>query len=87
MTSGMDDSFITNNDSIIIVHQECDSNFPTTIEVRPHKSVKFFGKLRSRIRDSIPAIPRTFKLGLVDLPYNLFLTVYSSKDKRNHKIF
>ena len=72
MTCSWAESFITNNDSIFVIPQQCDSNFPETIELEPGQSVIFFGKLRSRIKYRYPSPPPAFKVAFVDLPLNKF---------------
>jgi hypothetical protein len=87
MTCSWGESFITNTDSIFVLEQECDNNFPTEIEIKPHKSKKFFGKLTSLVRSPDTT---TFKLGLVDLPYKRdrgLFSRYSKSDKMKYKIF
>jgi hypothetical protein len=83
MTCSWGESFITNNDSISVASQQCDSNFPETIEIKPHKSMKFFGKLRSTSK----AKPPNFKLGFIDLPYKEFFASYSKEDKKKYRTF
>lgn len=88
MTCSWRESFIFDKDSLYLSDVGCDSNFPTAIDILPHKTVKFFGKLRSykKKRDYYNA--PTFKIGFVDLPYNYFLDFTNTKkEKKKHKTY
>jgi hypothetical protein len=89
MTCSWSSSFVTDIDSIIIRPQECDSNFPVTIEIKPGKSAHFFAELHSSKKNSKGSQPVNFKVGFVDLTYKELESFnrLSKSDIHKHKIY
>ena len=82
MTCSWSESFSFDSDSLYLYYPGCDSNFPITIEISAHKTVKFYGKLKCYKKSLSYANPLTFKIGFVDLPYEGFLGYPYSKEAR-----
>ncbi|HET6996815.1 MAG TPA: hypothetical protein VFI06_17600 [Chitinophagaceae bacterium] len=88
MTCSWSESFRFDTDSIYLYYPGCDSNFPTTIEILPHKTVKFFGILTCYKKNRNAINPPSFKIAFLDLPYNdWFLFPYSHEDKLKYKTY
>ena len=88
MTCSWSESFVFDKDSFYLSYPGCDINAPITLDIFPHKDVKFLGKLSCYKKDCKGAQPLSFKIGFVDLPYKHFFdTPYSQKDKMRYKIF
>jgi hypothetical protein len=85
MTCSWSESFSFSSDSLYLHYPGCDSNFPITIEISAHKTVKFYGKLKCYKKSLNYANPLTFKIGFVDLPYKGSFEAYSKEDKKKYK--
>ncbi len=79
-------SFTTDNNLIWVTGQDCDGNFPITIEIKPHKSIKFFANLGSRIKNSNPNNPQNFKIGFIDIPQQDLFWRHDS-DIKKYKVY
>ena len=85
MTCGWGENFTTNNNSFTVDgNQNCDSNYPITIEIKSHKSIKFFTRLRTKNSEKDTA--QNFKIGFIDFHYN-FWSIPHHTDKKNFKIY
>jgi len=89
MTCSWSESFTFDKDSLYLSYPGCDSNFPTTIKIPAHNSLKFYGKLRSYKKNHDYTNPLVFKIGFVDLPYKEFIgsSEYSKKDKKKYRTY
>ncbi len=88
MTCSWSESFTFGKDSLYLTYPGCDSNFPITVEILPHKTVKFFGKLGYYGKKRDYRNPLSFKIGFIDLPYKDFFDFpYSKKDKMKYKTY
>ena len=72
MTCSWEDNFIVNNDYIFISANECDSNFPTLIEINPGGSKIYMCTLIRSLKLDYPCetcgnwpLPQETKLGLI----------------------
>jgi hypothetical protein len=97
MTCSWGESFTFDKDSLYLCYPGCDSNIPITIEILPHKAVKFFGKLCCYKKKHNNISPSSFKIGFIDLPYKathwypmartFFDSFYSKEDKMKYKTY
>lgn len=88
MTCSWSESFTFDKDSLYLSYPGCDSNFPITVEIGPHKTVKFFAKLRCNKKEKDYRKPLSFKIGFIDLPYEGATNYpYSKKDKMKFKTY
>ena len=87
MTCSWEESFIFNTDSLYLYYPGCDSNFPTSLDILPCQSVKFFAKLARIGKGYDNKNPASFKIGFVDLPSKFFWESHSRGDKRKYKIY
>lgn len=88
MTCGWSESFTFDKDSLYLTYPGCDSNFPTTIKISAHKTVKFYSKLRCYKKNNDYTNPLSFKIGFVDLPYKYFWGNPNSRaDKKKYKTY
>jgi len=88
MTCSWAESFVFDNDSLDLHYPGCDSNFPTDLDIPPHKSVKFFSVLHYHGKKRSYDNPLSFKIGFVDLPYDESLRwPYKIVDKFKYKIY
>ena len=88
MTCSWSESFTFDNDSLGLSYPGCDSNFPTTVEIASHKTVKCFAKLSCSRKNQNYKNSLSFKIGFVDLPYdNFFDLPCSEKNKAKYKTY
>jgi hypothetical protein len=87
MTCSWNESFVFDKDSFYLFYPGCDGNYPITIDIAPHKSIKFFSKLQCYKKEDDTQHPLAFKIGFVDLPYDSFFHRYSKKDKSKYKTY
>jgi hypothetical protein len=87
MTCSWEDSFTFDRDSLHLFYPGCDSNFPIWINILPHKSVKFFGKLRLKGKRHDHKDPYRFKIGFADLPSRFRGPEFRKKGEPNPSIY
>jgi hypothetical protein len=87
MTCSWIESFIFNTDSFYLYDPGCDSNVPTSLDILPHRTVKFFSVLTRVGKEHDYKNPPSFKIGFVDLPSKFFWESHSQKEKRKYKTY